>query len=1005
MEMALRVIPVPAWSLSKRHATLTSAIGVLWGCSIMAIAQSTPAVTLIVSSDGASTIVVRQGALVTLTATVAVSGAPVSPGQVRFCEVRPAPRRCADVLLLGTVQLLSNGVATYKYHPGAGTHTFRAEFVGTRTIPPASSLPTNLIVTAYIPTTTAVTWTGGSPGDYTLTATVTGTGGVIPPTGTITFIDQTNQNYALATANLIPAPLAAGISFSQVNIPAVYFETLAQITTADVDGDGWPDILWGPGCGIETGPNTYLAGAEVDVLLGKGDGTFAAKPPLPVFAYCGNAIAIGDFNGDGIPDIAVPTIPQSNNLAYLRVYIGNGDGTFRPGQIFLAPGIATQSGVPVFSSSVLAGDFNGDGIPDLLVTRSGDTGVTAYFGNGDGTFTPGPSSYIGDKPFPQLIGDFNNDGIPDLVAYSSSPSGLVMNILLGKGDGTFNSPMQLNVATSYLAFAADFNGDGNLDLAVVSGNDTVVLIGNGDGTFQPARTISSNTPVAVADVNNDGYADIVAYGPPPTGSTSKISNFNVFLSNGDGTFQPPVTLSSGLAGPNRFAVADFNGDGQADIVAGTVSPQTTLYADVLLSQFNPQIATATVSNVFVLGSFNHTIEASYPGDTAYQPSAGTVSLSATQLPTTLTLTANHSLSAYGQQVVITASVAPSTAQNQIAGGTVTYTSNGSFIGSAPVSGGIATFNVNTLPVGTDTVIATYSGDANFIASSASITQVVSGYASSTSLTATPNPAGLGQPVTLSATVAGFGLTQPPTGTVAFFDGAIQLASTALDAAGHAAFTTSTLSLGSHSLTAVYSSDPVFHASTSAAVTETVILSDFSIAIPTATLSLQTYQHATIPVTLTSIGAFADTLTLTCGNLPRYITCILTPNPATLTADAAATVSLYLDTDSILGSGGSASIQPNPHMKGPFPASPINLALLVSPFSLLALLRSRRRTIPSLALLAILALPLALALTACGGSIVNPVPSAAPGIYTIPITATGNTTTISHTAQLTLTVTP
>jgi hypothetical protein len=374
------------------------------------------------------------------------------------------------------------------------------------------------------------------------------------------------------------------------------------------------------------------------------------------------------------------------------------------------------------------------------------------------------------------------------------------------------------------------------------------------------------------------------------------------------------------------------------------------------------------------------------------------------VPTTPALTASPASIGYGRQVTLTATLTPSTAQqNHLPTGTVTFSNGSTIVGTGTLANGVASFNTTSLPVGANNLTAAYSGDTNFAASTSSAAvETVGELASATILTVLPNPASPGQAVTLSAAVAGtgFGSSTTPSGAIAFYDGAFILAPATLDATGQATYTASTLALGTHTLTAVYAGSAVFSGSTSNAVSEIVVKPDFSLTLSSPAVGLQTYQHTTTTVTLTSVGAFADNLTLACANPPAYVTCIFTPSPAALAGSGTAAVSFYLDTDSILGGDG---------LNGPLrasrgqAASSIGLALLLAPFSVLAALAGRRRLWPLL--IAVLVLPAMLALGGCGGNVVSPVLSAAPGIYVIPVTATGAATGLTHTAQLTLTVSP
>ena len=275
--------------------------------------------------------------------------------------------------------------------------------------------------------------------------------------------------------------------------------------------------------------------------------------------------------------------------------------------------------------------------------------------------------------------------------------------------------------------------------------------------------------------------------------------------------------------------------------------------------------------------------------------------------------------------------------------------------------------------------------------------------SSTTLTAAPNPAFLGQSVTLTAAATGPSTT--PAGSVTFYDGATTLTTLTVDATGHASFTTATLAVSTHNLTAAFSGNSIYSTSTSQSFAETIQPdpADFTISLASPTLTIQTQHHLTTTVTLTSLSGFADSLALTCANLPTYLTCRLTPATASLTANATATASLYLDTDSVLGYARNRAM---PIPNNPL-ASPFALSLLLSPFGLFAAFARRRSAQRPLRLLVLLLAAISFALAGCG-TIILPAdipPSTPPGVYTIPIVAAGAASGLTHTAQLTLTVTP
>jgi hypothetical protein len=672
--------------------------------SVCAYAIPRTPTSLVISSGGISVTSVPAKTVVTLTAYVQDAGIPITTGQVNFCDATAA--YCTDIHLLGTAQLTSAGTATFKFIPGIGTHLYKAVFLGTNTEPTNSSDVSSLTVTGTYPTTTTIA-SSGSTGNYTLTATVTGTGAIpTVPTGSISFQDTTNANAVLGTTSLIPG--ASTFGFVNSSTPATGLNPV-DIATGDFNGDGIPDL-------VITNQNDDATPSTVTILLGNGDGTFTAAAS-PATGINPLAVAVGDFNSDGKPDLAVAN--QGSNS--VTILLGNGDGTFTA---------AASPATGTWPESIAVGDFNGDGKVDLAVANNADGTVTILLGNGDGTFTAAASLSIGGirtNPTSIAVGDFNGDGKQDLVIVAQNHT---INIFLGKGDGSFTAlaPQPAITAVPSFVAVADFNGDGKQDLGI-AGQSIAVLTGNGDGTFTTAWTTTSGDDLglAVGDFNGDGKADIV------TAEFTAPSTLDGYLGNGDGTFtaMPKIPLSG--IDPELFAVGDFNGDGSTD---AAVTNYRSSSVSVMLSQFT-ESATATINNISVTGTGTHLVDAVYPGDTNYTGStSNTVPLIAQTSPTG-SIAATPEPSYYSDTFTLTATVTPPSGNTNTPGGTVNFSIDGAVVASnVPLSGGTASTIVpanNTYGIGAHTLSAAYSGDTNFSAATFTDSHTVSLIPTTTSL--------------------------------------------------------------------------------------------------------------------------------------------------------------------------------------------------------------------------------------------------------------------------------
>ena len=496
----------------------------------------------------------------------------------------------------------------------------------------------------------------------------------------------------------------------------------ASIAAADLDGDQKPDLV--------------IADAEagkIYVEIATGAGLFASPVTYSLGTQPG-ALALADVNGDGKPDVI------AGDATGIDVLIGKGDGTLDPVKTFPAGGSL---------SSVTIADFNSDSKPDVAAANAASGGVSLFLGNGNGTFQGVRTIALtgSSVPLSTVTGDFNGDGKADLiVAFSQSdptqPGGIA--VLLGKGNGTFQPPANITLPGSFIQepvgsastaplIAGDFNGDGKLDIAVVvigpTSNQVVVLLGKGDGTFQPPVTTNTNTapPMMVAtELNQDGILDLLL------ADCCGLSEASYLLGNGDGTFQPEVTFPSG-PNPRGIAVADFGNDGLLGIaVIGQVQQPDR---GTLAVMFNPFAApTSAASTTTTAASVSAT----------YSPTDQTITLSAT----------------------VTSNSTP------VTGGTVTFTLLNTSASAAVTSGTASTSF--TIPggtaAGTYPIQASYNPASGFAASSDNTQQLT--ISKATPVITWANPASIVSGTALGSTqlnatanVNGAFAYTPPSGTV------------------------------------------------------------------------------------------------------------------------------------------------------------------------------------------------------------------------------------------------
>lgn len=605
-----------------------------------------------------------------------------------------------------------------------------------------------------------------------------------------------------------------------------------SVASGDVDNDGHLDLVI-----------SLTNGKAFLVMLGNGNGTFQVPntTPIPGLAATSTVgqILLKDVNRDGKLDVAIATDQG------VAIFLNNGAGGF------------VQSAVldPTTSiANIAVVDMNGDGIPDVIATENtvdangNPTGsVISALGNGDGTFQPVVVvAGLSGPPTGLAIADLNHDNRLDIIVSNiSSTTGtggpfippnpctgricLPQDVPTGSGGGTiiqvpgsiyvimqqpgfiFSTPSRVpSDPNPGFVIAADLDGDGNPDLAEAPTDLSSISLfrGNGDGTFAASTSISLPSPgaeIGTAKLTNTAALDLFA-------SDRTVNQLSVFVNQGANTLtltssanpaavSQPVTLTATVhptfptAGPLSGSIIFADGPntfGTAAVDPSGVSTFSTSFGNV--------------------GS--HSLQAVYGGNSSYAggSSATLTEVVATAPNVSVTVSPNPGVAGQPIHFVVTVSSAGSSSTPT---GRVTLFNNGSPLVADVLDAAGSALLVSALPAGTNSVVVQYSGDVNFPAGSSSpISVTVNRSATASSLTASPNPTSLGQAVTFTAVVSpSGGGSGVPTGSVTFNDGATQIGTAVLDASAQASLTLSSLSVGTHNISAAYAGDSNFAPST------------------------------------------------------------------------------------------------------------------------------------------------------------------------------------------------
>jgi hypothetical protein len=570
----------------------------------------------------------------------------------------------------------------------------------------------------------------GSSGDYTLTGTVRAS---IPtaapaPTGTVSFEDTTNGNAVLATAALVAGiPLLSWDLFPP--IPATGMSGRAQaIAVGDFIGNGIPDLV------VATAGSNGQQG-DVSIFLGHGDGTFAPAINIPALVH--NAgIVVGHFVAGGPLDVvSVDNVSSTNNVC---LTITDGTGHLASQSFFSVPNLTGAIAVGPSSSSI------------ALTTGPVPGGVVIFKSNGNGTFATTPTTV----PLP-----FSPTGIV-ATRYGFAITNATNNSVTMVDGSTFQKATYPAGAGPTGIATGSFTSNGGADLIIANnGDDTVgVMLDNRNGTYSDPTFLAVEPGpygVVVGDFNGDGKADFAV--------TSQTGNtVSIFTGNGDGTFSAPEIIAVGN-GPQSIAAAPFTSGSNSGKIDLAIVNTTDGTISNLLS-FSGPTATATAGNITVQGSGSHQVVAKYSGNANYAASqSSAVPLEALTAGTPLTLNPSSiPLGSSSLTLSLTSTVA-ATGSNPV--GTVTFKIGTATLGSAPVIGGSATLSgvspttANGFIVGSNSITASYTPTpgSGFVASSGTqaLTVTAPAYTISPSTTTVSLSKGGSQSVTVTLASTAF----------------------------------------------------------------------------------------------------------------------------------------------------------------------------------------------------------------------------------------------------------
>jgi len=923
---------------------------------------------------------ISAGAVLTLSAAVSVTtsatGAGALTGQVTFID---------GATVLGTANINASGNATFPISTlAAGTHTITAVYAGNTNYATSTSSSLVEIVNSTATTTTltstAASTLAGEPAAFTgAVSSSTGT-----PTGSVSFYDG-GSSIGQGTLNVqgVATLTTSILAVGTYTISAVYVgngnynTSTSNLLQHTVTLAATALTLAGPATPVDAGSKFAMTstlssngvaptgtltlhngGATIATLGVTADGTFTfSSLGLGVGTYQLTAVYSGDAKNAVATSTAVTVVVQ---LTPTTTSLSSSANPVTLGQsvIFTATamgGTPQPTGTIEFLDGTIvlgSSTVNATGTATFAITTLafGTQSITAIY-EGDTDHAVSTSSALGEKVVEAATASLGSSLNPSIfgsnVVFTVKIAGVAAQVPTG-------TVLLHNGALALGTVTLDNTGMGTLQIATLPvGSDIISASYGGDTNYSGASATLTQTV------------------------QSATTQVTLTVSQNPATYAAPVTFTSTVTGNGGIVEAGSVNFTDAGASIGTAALGSNGAAVLTLSTLAPG---------------THPIVANYAGNSNIGPSVSTPQILLVKELTTTLLASDANPTTTLSSLVLSARVTNSGVGEPT--GTVTFSDGTNLLGTSTLNAsGVASLPIPSLAAGNHSLAASYAGDnENFSGTSSSVTEAVQLRPTTTALSSSANNPNNSLQITLISVVVWPGHLAP-TGMTTFTSGITVLGSSQLNSIGVATLDV-TLSSSTENITATYSGDAFYASSTSLATTISGgIATQFTMELNPPALTLQSKQHATTSITLTSLSGFSDTLQLGCLGLPDAATCTFSSPQVKLTSNGTATVQLVIDTGDPLGAGSITVL----HKKS---TSGVLLCLL--PCLLCVGLGVQRRNVRAgglLIFLAIVSLPLFV--SGCSGLNISGTP---PGTYTFKVTASGEGggATVSQTVTLTVT---